>query len=358
MNIRRARAAFYPFSVSYSRPLHFNNAANLSFTDRDKNKTYTPEEEAEFDRQEKEHNSHKVRDVLGGAAVGGAAYEAEKHHDAHQQATTDKPLPTVPGSNDIGTGTGTQNALAGGNTASTAGTATRATPLAEKPPGTDLGDKLHGVERNRGVPEPTGFPDQSDYGTGSTTGIGVGSGVGSGQTAGLTGSNQTNRHHGAEAGALGAGAGLAEHEHRKNEGLASGRQYDITNTSSGLTGSNTATPSFGSSNQGLGGGEYRKDDYTTGQQTRLAGNQSSGLKGTAGSAYDSNVTGPNTTGGIGGDRNRLHKDPPSDHPAAGDVPASGGERQSLVNQGEQRLDQVTGVGNPHGQGGVNAASNY
>jgi hypothetical protein len=49
------------------------------FVDRDKNKKYTKEEEDEFDRQEREHNSHKGRDAaLGGAVVGGAAYEAEK----------------------------------------------------------------------------------------------------------------------------------------------------------------------------------------------------------------------------------------------------------------------------------------
>jgi hypothetical protein len=47
--------------------------------DRDKNKKYTKEEEEEFDRQEREQNRHTGRDAaLGGAAVGGAAYEAEK----------------------------------------------------------------------------------------------------------------------------------------------------------------------------------------------------------------------------------------------------------------------------------------
>jgi hypothetical protein len=90
--------------------------------DHDKDKKYSPEEEAEFHRQEREHNSHKGRDALGGAAVGTGAYEAEKHHHAHQNTAsglddtnTNKPLPTAPGNHGIGTGVGTQNALAGDN---------------------------------------------------------------------------------------------------------------------------------------------------------------------------------------------------------------------------------------------------
>jgi hypothetical protein len=57
---------------------HSSNIANPSL-DRDKNKKYTKEEEDEFDRQEREYHSHAGRDAaVGGAAVGGAAYEAEK----------------------------------------------------------------------------------------------------------------------------------------------------------------------------------------------------------------------------------------------------------------------------------------
>ena len=33
-------------------------------------------------------------------------------------------------------------------------------------------------------------------------------------------------------------------------------------------------------------------------------------------------------------------------------------RERMIGQGEQRLDQDTGVANAPGQGGVNAASNY
>lgn len=60
----------------------------LGFLHRDKNKKYTKEEEAEFDRQEREHNPRHGLTGAGvaGAGVGGAAYKAEK----------DKPLPPNP----------------------------------------------------------------------------------------------------------------------------------------------------------------------------------------------------------------------------------------------------------------------
>ena len=410
-----------------------NASLTSNFTDRDKNKKYTPEEEAEFDRQEREHDSsHKGRDALGGAAVGGTAYEAEKHHRDHHNTSAvgedaNKPLPTAPGNHGIGTGAGTQNALAGDNTTSTSSghhlgrdaalvggagavgehehhkhagttgtTGSTATPLAEKPRGTDLGDKLHGVERNRGVPGPTGFPDSQGYGTGSSTtgttgttgttsttgqhhygrdatAIGgaaalgehehrkhehenVGSmGIGN-QSSGITGSTTGtgNQHHLGRDAAVGAGGvGLAEHEHRKheakNEGVVGGRQYDnTTSTTSGLTGS-------------YPGPEYRKDELTTGQYSTAS--QPSALGGQESiprSGYDSNTTGGiGGIGGVGGDRNRLHKDPPTVHPAAqSGVPGSGTAREGMIGQGEQRLDQDTGVANAPGQGGVNAASNY
>lgn len=65
----------------------------LGLLHRDKNKKYTKEEEAEFDRQEREHNS---RHGLAGAGTGvaGAAYEAEKN----------KPLPPNPAQAQTGTG--------------------------------------------------------------------------------------------------------------------------------------------------------------------------------------------------------------------------------------------------------------
>jgi hypothetical protein len=64
--------------VSSSSCGYPSNIVNL-LIDRDKNKKYSKEEEDEFDRQEREHHSHAGRDAaVGGAAVGGAAYEADK----------------------------------------------------------------------------------------------------------------------------------------------------------------------------------------------------------------------------------------------------------------------------------------
>jgi hypothetical protein len=210
-------------------------------TDRDKSKKYTPEEEAEFDRQEREHHdSHKGRDAgiaTAGAAGAGALYESDKHHHAGQTADTNKALPTAPGNNGIGTGAGTQNALAGDNTSSghhygrdtglgagavgAAGVAEHehdkhsgATPLAEKPKGKDLGDMLHGVERNRGVPGSSGFPGTEGFGTGTgeplaaseattdQTGQPItshaGSGLGSNTQSEYTGSGTTGVQEGAD----------------------------------------------------------------------------------------------------------------------------------------------------------------
>jgi hypothetical protein len=61
-------------------------------------------------------------------------------------------------------------------------------------------------------------------------------------------------------------------------------------------------------------------------------------------------------------RNRLHKNPPPNHPAAQEaqagVPASVSERKKLINEGEQNLDRDTGAANAHGQGGINPSINY
>jgi hypothetical protein len=274
-----------------------NSTIPTNASDRDKSKKYTPEEEAEFDRQEREHESHKGRDALAGGAVGAGAYEAEKHH---QHGTdTNKPLPTAPGNHGIGTGAGTQNALISGpgevgfhragdgelNTASGVGAGSNTgygnpsnttgqhhlgrdgaigaggagalaagehehnkhgheVPLSEKPVGTDLGDKLHGVERNRGVPGPTGYPGQEGYG--STTGT---SGVGS-----------TGQHHyGRDAAAVGGAGALAEHEHRKHEGVGSS---GVGNQSSGLTGDNATGQHYGNQTGFTG-------SNTSGQQHHL-----------------------------------------------------------------------------------------
>jgi len=241
----------------------------LSFLHRDKNKKYTQEEEAEFDRQEREHDSHKGRDAaLGGAAVGAGAYGAEKHHDQHSTTydnELNKPLPNAPGNHGVGTGAGHQNDLIGDNTASGhhLGRDTAAVggagavgehernrqgsiPLVEKPVGTDIGDKLHGVERNRGVTGASGFPGSEGFGTGPSH-----SGVGA-HTSDITNTGTGQQHHlGRDTAAGTGGAGLAEHEQRKHEGLT-GNQY---NNQSGLTGGGTQGTS------GLTGSNIRSDHY-------------------------------------------------------------------------------------------------
>lgn len=301
--------------------------------DRDKDKHGTHDSQG-LDNNETDRHAHEGR-YAAGAGVGAGAYEAEKHHGQHSRThdgEINKPLPTAPGNHGIGTGAGTQNALAEDNTYSGqhlgrdataiggAGAlgeherhehAAGALPLEEKPRGTDIGDKLHGSDRNRGVTGATGFPDQEGFGSGPSHGVGA-------QSSGVSG----QQHHLGRDAAFGAGgAGLAEHEHQKHEGLAgnqynnsrltgSDNQYD--NTSSGLTGSHQAR-STGHDASGLGAAEQageRKYDAMTGQQGGFAtDNQSSsfGNQGTSGLA-GSNIESQG--------RNRLHKDPPPNHPAA------------------------------------------
>jgi hypothetical protein len=314
------------------------------YIDRDKSKKYTPEEEAEFDRQEREHHdSHKGRDAgiaTAGAAGAGTLYESDKHHHVGQAADNNKALPTAPGNNGIGTGPGAQNALAGDNTSSghhygrdaglgagavgaagvaehehrkheaetqntlagdntssgrhyghdaglgagAAGAAGVAehehdkhsgpTPLAEKPKGRDLGDMLHGVERNRGVPGSSGFPGTEGFGTGT----------GGALAASEATTDQTGHPIPSYTG---SGLGAGQHRHT-DSGYAAGQtgQFDNT-TTSGLT----QDP------------EYRKKDTTS---------------GLLGSNNQSEYTGSSTTGvndGVDG-RNRLHKAPPASHPAS------------------------------------------
>ena len=76
-----------------------------------------------------------------------------------------------------------------------------------RPPGTTLGDKLHGVERNRGVND-----GMIGAGYDSTTGM-TGAGYDS-----TTSTTVTGTHHLGRDAAIGAeGVGLAEHEHQQHE---------------------------------------------------------------------------------------------------------------------------------------------
>jgi len=259
-----------------------DSLTNSLILDRDKNKKYTKEEEDEFDRQERDYNtthgtSHTGRDAaLGGAAVGAGAYEADKHHHGHE-SSTNKPLPTAPGNHGIGTGAGTQNALAGetGHHDRHGGTV----PLAEKPPGKDLGDILHGVERNRGVPGNSGFPHTEGYGAGSHTGT-------TGHHTGTAG-----HHTGRDAAGLGAAGALGEHEYRQHQ--------NTTGQHSGLTGSGQHSGVTGTGHQSnlTGTTGHQSGLTSSGQHSGVTGHQSN-LTDTTG--HQSNLTGTGQHSGITG----------------------------------------------------------
>lgn len=280
----------------------------LTKPDRDKSKKYSAEEEAEFDRQEREHNdsqSHTGRNAaLGGAAVGAAgagAYEADKHHDAD----TSKSLPTAPGNHGIGTGAGTQNALVG-NTSSTSCDPTTKTPLDHKPVGKDIGDHLHG-DRNRGVQGASGFAGTSGFADG-TTGRDHGGPLHDHSTDGHHSiSETTTDQHGrpVESGSTAAEYGTSGSQHNTVRefplgGAGTTQQHGViegktspSNTSSGLTGSQQQSEHHtGRDAAAIGGAglvgehEYRKHDTTS-------GHQQSGLTG-SGTQHQSGLTGANT----------------------------------------------------------------
>lgn len=264
------------------------------------------------------NDHHHGRDAaaVGGVGAGAAALGAHEHrkHDIGVE---------VPRGNDYGkyvadpryhnpsTGVAGVPAASGGvgikgsglDASNTPGYG-QAPPEVTEPPGTTLGDHLHGVPRNRGVGHET---SEGYTATGTDSHLGRDAAVGAGgvglaehehskhhigATSGTTG---TGSHLGRDA-ALGAGGvGLAEHEHNKH----------YTGATTGTTGTT---------------GEY--------------GTSSAGSDTTTGSAIGSNVT--NTSTG----RNLLHKDPPASHPAA---------------QAARGLDDNAGVSNAHGS---NPPANY
>ncbi|KAE8446283.1 hypothetical protein EG329_012369 [Mollisiaceae sp. DMI_Dod_QoI] len=387
----------------------------FGFLHRDKSKKYTPEEETELDRQEREqNNSHKGRDAAlgtaGAGALGAGAYEAEKHHNK-TGAETQKPLPYAPGNEGVGTGAGTQNALASDNTTTgqsdhqygrdavlgtgavgAAGYAAHehdkhqgATPLAEKPVGQDIGDKLHGPERNRGVPGASGLPDTEGYGSGvGGSGVAGASGPGthihseastdqygnsldSGVTSG-TGNEYSpagsQGHHLSRDAAIGAGAvgatGVAANKHQKHDsGYQQGSTtgYNDKTSNSGLTGSQQGQHHTGrdaavlGSTGAVGEHEYHKhenptgssslrDDTGLGYSQQQSGTTGSNIQDLGLDDRNDGRKGPHVVSGSDG-RNRLHKDPPANHPASGgsQVPTRGGEL------GDENLNTDMGVTN-------------
>jgi hypothetical protein len=314
----------------------------LSFLHRDKSKKYTPEEEAEFDRQEHEHNSsHAGRNAALGAGavgVGGAAYEAERHH-----ADTHKPLPNAPGNHGIGTGAGPQNDLANDGI-------THGTPLPEKPFGQDLGDHLHGA-RNRGVQGHSGFPGTAGFGdkghvgrdaalgagTVGATGYGIhehdkhntGTGpqnivseattdqkghalpTGNNLTDSAVGGTTSGSHHLGRNTAIGAGVGataggVAHHEHRKHDSGYQGG-LDDKNTSTGAHGNTTSIGSGLTGNQQTGSGHHTgRDDAAVGGAGLVGEHEyrkHEGASGLGTTTQQSGYPGSNTQSGYTGSNN-------------------------------------------------------
>lgn len=219
-------------------------------------------------------------------------------------------------------------------------------------------------------------------------------------SSGLTGSHTSRQqHHPGRDAALVGGAGAAglgaEHESRKHD-TTSGQQSDLAgstgqydNTSSGLAGSHTEGQGGGyqavPGTSGLTGGafakdnDYRKPNTTNDPQSDItSSNTGFGSSGTnTGGLMDCGTTGPTSNAG----RNRLRKDPPSNHPASqaqsgiggfdergnftsggpgwAHVPASSEKREHKIGRGEEDIEKDTGVANSHAEGGgVNEASNY
>ncbi|KAI6711463.1 hypothetical protein JHW43_006019 [Diplocarpon mali] len=361
----------------------------LSFLHRDKSKKYSKEEEDDFDRQEREHNasqSHAGRTAaLGGTAAGaGAGAAAYGQHEAD----TNKPLPTAPGNHGVGTGAGTQNALAGnasthdGNVIGTGGygagkfvvhhDANTKTPLDQKPVGKDIGDHLHG-DRNRGVQGASGFPGEPGYGDGTTGrdhggllhdhdhgkhSITQGNAPATGHGAGHV------DRHAAVPGSTGvAGAGLAEHEHRTpgsnfaanhpRSGLAHGQpgQTGVSRTMD--TGRVFPLSDAGQHGHARHDSGYPHDKtsptYAASYPTASSDLEQEHMPSAGPHPKTSDLSG----------RNRLHKDPPAGHPAysgagAGDalIPASDSERRNLVGEGREELRRDTGAVNASGDGAV------
>ncbi|KAJ5050701.1 uncharacterized protein L3040_002576 [Drepanopeziza brunnea f. sp. 'multigermtubi'] len=212
-------------------------AGFLSFLHRDKSKKYTKEEEDDFDRQEREHNasqqSHAGRNVAAGGAAGAAGTGAlyELHHEQGKPAASEDPYAT---------------------------TSTNKTPLPDKPIGKDLGDHLHGADRNRGVAGSSGFAGEPGFGDG-TTGADHGGLLHdhdpskysiSHQQSGLTGA------HGTSA-LAGSSTGHQQSGHRQS-GLTSSQGH------SGVTGSSGAVGSTGREFPLVGAGGHGHEKHDTG----------------------------------------------------------------------------------------------
>ncbi|CCD51676.1 BcPIO4 [Botrytis cinerea T4] len=188
--------------AAYEANKHHHNSANTTAGPHSSNLENKVDPRVDSDLS-KQHDHHYGRDAALAGGAGTAAYGADKHHHNTGNATAgphssnleNKVDPRVDSDRSKeGHHYGRDAALAGG----AAGTAYEANKhhnshgLDQKPVGKDLGDKLHGVERNRGVNGPTGFPHESGH---STSAGPVGSGVPGAPRGNVQVSDNTHGHN-------------------------------------------------------------------------------------------------------------------------------------------------------------------
>ena len=205
------------------------------------------------------------------------------------------------------------------------------TPLAEKPKGKDIGDTLHGVERNRGVPGSSGFPGTEGFGTGT------------GGALSSSDNHSGSRTLGEKPSPSSSGV------HQTGNTFGSGAYSGATSSDKpSLSGSHQTGTSLGAGSVRAGNSEYRTDaassGFTDSQNTPRSFDHSTpsslsgvkdGVEGQPRYAKDSSIS--QTSGD--GDR----------------VPASSSERETMIKQGERMANKDSGVANSHAADG---ATNY
>ncbi|KAF7864241.1 uncharacterized protein EAF02_010209 [Botrytis sinoallii] len=186
--------------AAYEANKHHHNSANTTAGPHSSNIENKVDPRVDSDRSREQH--HYGRDAALAGGAGTAAYEANKHHNTanttagpHSSNLENKVDPRVDSDRSKeGHHYGRDAALVGG----AAGTAYEANKhhnthgLDQKPVGKDLGDKLHGAERNRGVNGPTGFPHESGH---SVSAGPVGSGVPGAPRGNVQVSDNTHGHN-------------------------------------------------------------------------------------------------------------------------------------------------------------------
>jgi hypothetical protein len=299
---------YFPHPVS-----HYAFADN--HPDRDKNKKYTPDEEAEFGRQEREHNfSHKERNTAsaGTSAGAGALYASDKHHYAGQAPATNTSPSIAPRTTSTSMAR-TQHAATGDAISSShrySKSHSGPTPLAEKPKGKDIGDILHGAERDRGVPGSSGYPGSEGFATGIGGALAAKEAPQSSRSEATTDQSGTSLPmdpkpefdtlFGEQQRTTGSDYAAYGNDYQTGK-------YDSTGSGSGLTGSRQSGHSYNvpRSTSLDTDNECRKQDTIS---SLTGSNSQSGFTGSI-----STATGVNENSD---ERNRLHKDPPAGHPAS------------------------------------------